>query len=272
VEPVTALTIAGSDSGGGAGVQADLRTFSAFGLHATSALTAVTAQNTRGVSAVANVDVQMVAAQVEAVLTDFAVAGVKTGMLAQPSTVESIATFARDGRLPHLVVDPVLVSTSGHVLMEVGGVAAYREALVPYATVLTPNLAEAAVLCGVELGDVRQLADMADLARQLGELGPTWVLVKGGHLLTGEGRERAPDLLVGPEGVSVLDAPRLDTRNDHGTGCSLSAAIVAGLALGREVPEAVRDAKSFVLAALEGAVGWRLGDGRGPIDHLGWGP
>ncbi|MFI5035235.1 MAG: bifunctional hydroxymethylpyrimidine kinase/phosphomethylpyrimidine kinase [Acidimicrobiales bacterium] len=271
MEPITALTIAGSDSGGGAGLQADLRTFSAFGAHGTTAVTAVTAQNTQAVTAVTLIDPVMVVAQVEAVLADFAVAAVKTGMLGQSATVEAVATLAGAGRLPHLVVDPVLLSSTGHALMSEDGPIAYREALVPLATIVTPNLREAAVLCGVEVRDVTTLEHMRELAETIRSWGPRYVLVKGGHFAAATAREeRSPDLLVSADGVVVYDAPRVATRNDHGTGCSLSAAICAGLGLGRSVPDAVRDAKSFVLAALTSAASWRLGRGHGPIDHLGW--
>ncbi len=268
--PVTALSIAGSDSGGGAGIQADVRSMNAFGVHATTAITAITAQNTLGVSAVVNVEPDLVEAQVRAVVADFNVLATKTGMLAHPLTVERVSQLAREGLLPHLVVDPVLVSTNGDVLMSEGGVEAYRSALFPLAEIVTPNLLEAAVLAGVDVGDVKSVDDVSDLARALLELGPAFVLVKGGHFTGGAASEHSFDLLVSRDDLLVLDAPRIDTRNDHGTGCSLSSAIAAGLALGRSVPEATRDAKSFVLAALEGAVDWRLGKGRGPIDHLGW--
>jgi hydroxymethylpyrimidine/phosphomethylpyrimidine kinase len=271
VQPITALSIAGSDSGGGAGIQADIRTFSAFGVHATTALTAITAQNTLGVSHVRTLDPDLVEAQVRSVTSDFHVVATKTGMLAQANTVERVAALAREGLLPHLVVDPVLVSTSGHVLMADGGVDAYRDALFPLAEIVTPNLREAAVLCGVDVGDVTDLDDVAALARTLLTFGPRYVLVKGGHFANASNAQRAPDLLVSFDGLVVLDGPRVDTRNDHGTGCSLSSAIAAGLGLGRDVPDATRDAKSFVLAALTGASTWRLGEGRGPIDHLGWG-
>ncbi|HEV3268522.1 MAG TPA: bifunctional hydroxymethylpyrimidine kinase/phosphomethylpyrimidine kinase [Acidimicrobiales bacterium] len=271
MQPITVLSIAGSDSGGGAGIQADIRSFSAFGVHATTALTAITAQNTLGVSRVQTLDPGLVEAQVRSVTSDFEVAATKTGMLAQASTVERVAQLAREGLLPHLVVDPVLVSTSGHVLMADGGVEAYRHALFPMAEVVTPNLREAAVLCGVDVGDVSDLDDVATLARTLLGLGPRYVLVKGGHVANASDGERAPDLLVSLDGLVVFDGPRVDTRNDHGTGCSLSSAIAAGLGLGRDVPDATRDAKSFVLAALTSASSWRLGEGRGPIDHLGWG-
>lgn len=269
MQPVTALTIAGSDSGGGAGIQADLRTFNAFGVFATTALTAVTAQNTRGVRAVTLLDPEVVEEQVRAVQTDFEIRAVKTGMLGQARTVERVGELARAGLLPHLVVDPVLVATSGDALMGDGGVDAYREALFPLAEVVTPNIFEAAVLCGIDAREITSLDDLERVARLLLAMGPRYVLVKGGHLLT-TSPERAADLLLSREDLVVLDAPRVDTKNDHGTGCSLSAAIAAGLALGRDVTSSARDAKSFVLAALLGASSWRLGEGRGPIDHLGW--
>ena len=272
MQPITALSIAGSDSGGGAGIQADLRTFSAFGVHGTTALTAITAQNTLGVEGVANIDPEIVRAQVLAVVDDFEVSAVKTGMLALASTVEAVAQLAREGRLPHLVVDPVLVSTSGHLLMQDGGVEAYREALLPFALIATPNLREAAVLCEVDIRDVTTEADMVALAQTIQGFGVDYVLVKGGHFAEHSATEnRAPDILVGGGDIVVYDAERVATTNDHGTGCSLSAAIAAGLGLGRTLPDATRDAKSFVLSALKGAQTWRLGHGRGPIDHFGWG-
>ena len=271
VQPLTALTIAGSDSGGGAGLQADLRTFGAFEVHGTTAVTAVTAQNTLGVTAVQFIDPEVVVAQVLAVVGDFDIRCVKTGMLAQASTVERVAQLASEGLLPHLVVDPVLVSSTGHSLMDDGGVEAYRDALLQFAEVVTPNLREAAVLCDVDVRDVMSHDDMVALARTLLGYGSTYVLVKGGHFAERSLTEsRSPDILVGNEGVFIFDAARVRTTNDHGTGCSLSAAIAAGLGFGRSVPDAARDAKSFVLAALESATPWRLGAGRGPIDHLGW--
>lgn len=271
MQPVTALTIAGSDSGGGAGIQADLRTFNAFGVFATTALTAITAQNTLGVRAVTLLDPDVVEAQVRAVVDDLDVRAVKTGMLGQARTVERVSELARAGLLPHLVVDPVLVATSGDPLMGSGGVTAYRDALFPFAEVVTPNLHEAAVLCGVDVHDVVDFDDVAILARLLLAMGPRFVLVKGGHGFAASVPHRASDLLLSLDGLVVLEADRVDTKNDHGTGCSLSAALAAGLALGRDVAAATRDAKSFVLAALASASTWHLGEGRGPIDHLGWG-
>ena len=270
VQPIAVMSIAGSDSGGGAGVQADLRTFAAFGVHGTTALSAVTAQNTVGVQEVMVLPTALVIAQVRSIVDDFDVAAVKTGMLASAEVVESVAELAREGLLAHLVVDPVLVSSSHHSLMGDGGVRAYREALIPLAEVVTPNLREAAALCDVDVRDVTTREHMDELARAILALGPRYVLVKGGHFAA-EGHD-APvaDVLRGPDEVLVFVAPRVATTNDHGTGCSLSAALCAGLALGRDVPDAARDAKSFVLAALEGARHWRLGAGRGPLDHLGW--
>jgi len=270
VQPTTALSIAGSDSGGGAGIQADIRTFIAFGVHATTALTAITAQNTMGVTAIVNIEPDFVEAQVRAIVTDFDVRATKTGMLAQARTIERVSLLASEGLLPHLVVDPVLISTSGHPLVAEGGVEAYRSALIPLAEVVTPNLYEAAALCEVDVGDVRDLEDLTALARTILAMGPTFVLVKGGHLAHGASAEHAPDLLLSRDELTVFDAIRVETLNDHGTGCSLSAALAAGLGLGRSVLDATRDAKSFVLAALSSASTWHLGEGRGPIDHFGW--
>lgn len=270
--PAVALTIAGSDSSGGAGIEADLRTFAALGVHGAVAITAVTAQNTTGVRAVHALPAELVRAQVEAVAADLVVEGTKTGMLAEPATVEEVAALAAEGLLPRLVVDPVLVSSTGHLLMADGGVDAYREALVPLADVVTPNLRETAVLLGCDVEELSTIAAMADAALALRALGARCCVVKGGHLLTsGVTATRAPDVVATELGVTTLDAPRVDTGNDHGTGCSLAAAIASGLAQGMEVLDAVTRAKSFVARALQGAAEWKLGAGHGPIDHLGWG-
>lgn len=278
--PTVALTIAGSDSGGGAGLQADLKTFAALGVFGTTAVTAVTAQNTTAVRAVHPLDPAFVVAQIGAVVSDLAVAAAKTGMLATPGTVVAVAELVASGALPNLVVDPVLVSSTGHLLMDEGGVAAYREHLIPLATVLTPNLRETAVLTGRSLADLATVEEMAAAGRELRALGAVTVVVKGGHLAQavsergGRPKEQAgpgsPDIVVGPGGTVVLAAQRVDTPNDHGTGCSLSAAIAAGLALGREPLDAIGRAKEFVHRGLLGAAGWRLGSGHGPIDHFGW--
>lgn len=270
MQPLTVLTIAGSDSGGGAGIQADLRTFAAFGVHGTTALTAVTAQNTLGVDDVVVMPLSLIDAQIRAVTDDFDVAAVKTGMLGDADVVEAVAEWARQGRITPLVVDPVLVSTSQHSLMRDGGVRAYREALFPWATVITPNLREAAALCGVDVREITTRDHMIALGHELRALGPRFVLVKGGHFAEHGDSDLVPDVLVGPEDTIVLESPRVVTSNDHGTGCSLSAALCAGLAQGHDVTDATRAAKSFVHRALQGAAPWQLGRGRGPLDHLGW--
>jgi len=265
------MTIAGSDSGGGAGIEADLRSFAAYRVHGTVAITAVTAQNTSAVTAVCPLEPEMVVAQIETVTADIRVDATKTGMLARPATVEAVGELAAAGKLAQLVVDPVLVSSTGHPLMEDGGAAAYREALLPFALIVTPNLREAAVLVGTEVDALVSIDAMADAARALLSLGATWVVVKGGHLVPdGITESMAPDIMVGPEGSFELAAPRIDTRNDHGTGCSLAAATAAQLALGASPLDAVREAKAFVHAALRGARSWTIGNGHGPIDHLGW--
>jgi hydroxymethylpyrimidine/phosphomethylpyrimidine kinase len=272
VDPLVVLTIAGSDSSGGAGIEADLRTFAALGVHGAVALTAVTAQNTCGVFAVLAVEPEMVRAQVEAVADDLAVAATKTGMLARPATVRTVASLAEEGRLPRLVVDPVLVSSTGHLLMEDGGVDAYRDALFAQALVVTPNLRETAVLLGIDLASLRDEDDLAAAGRSLLSMGPTCVVVKGGHRVEGTATaSSAPDVVVTADGAVTVDGPRIATRNDHGTGCSLASAIAVGLAEGLEPLTAVQRAKRFVADALEGASHWRVGAGHGPIDHLGWG-
>jgi hydroxymethylpyrimidine/phosphomethylpyrimidine kinase len=264
VNPLVALTIAGSDSGGGAGLQADLKTFAALGVFGTSVVTAVTAQNTAAVLGVEAVDPAFVDLQIEAVLDDLPVAAVKTGMLASAATVAVVARRAAAGRLPHLVVDPVMVTSTGTPLLDEGAVAAYVELLLPHAAVCTPNMREAAILTSTAVTDV---AGMETAARRLAAYGVGVVVVKGGHLDGG----RAPDVIVVEGEVIVIDGPRVVSVNDHGTGCTLSAATAALLARGAEPLDAVRDAKAYVTAAIRGAATWSLGRGHGPLDHFGWG-
>ncbi|HEY2945901.1 MAG TPA: bifunctional hydroxymethylpyrimidine kinase/phosphomethylpyrimidine kinase [Vicinamibacteria bacterium] len=253
-----ALTIAGSDSGGGAGIQADLRTFAAHGLHGASAITAVTAQNTVAVVDYVALEPRMVVAQIDAVAADMTVAAVKTGMLANRPIVEAVAEAVARWRLPHLVVDPVMVAKSGDRLLDAAAEAAYRERLFPLAEVVTPNLAEAEALLG---RPVRTVEAMARAARDLHAFGPRTVLVKGGHL------DGDPvDVLFDGRRTEELRARRIETRHTHGTGCTLSAAIAARLALGQEAIEAVRGAKAYLTEALRGA--YALGRGAGPVDHL----
>jgi hydroxymethylpyrimidine kinase/phosphomethylpyrimidine kinase len=263
--PRTALTIAGSDSGGGAGAQADLKTFAAHGVHGACALTAVTAQNTAEVRGVVALEPSFVRLQVETVLDDLDVRSTKTGMLANAGVVAEVAALAAEGRLPQLVVDPVLVTSSGHRLLEPDGVAAYLELLLPRATVVTPNLHEAAVLGGTTVDELADVGARIEVAEKIRATGPLWVVVKGGHLT-----DSADDVVAGPDGTSVLEGTRVASGNDHGTGCTLSAATAANLALGMSVPDALRAAKAFVTRALAGAADWRLGSGHGPLDHFGW--
>jgi hydroxymethylpyrimidine/phosphomethylpyrimidine kinase len=253
------LTIAGSDSGGGAGIQADLRTFAAHGVHGTSAITAVTAQNSVAVTDYVALEPSMVVAQVEAVASDMDVAAVKTGMLANRGIVAAVAEVARRLALPHLVVDPVMVSKGGDRLLDPEAEQAYVERLFAVAEVLTPNLMEAEALLG---HPVRTREAMRDAARELRRLGPRVVVVKGGHLAGDE----AVDVFYDGQRLEELAAPRIPTRNTHGTGCTYSAAIAARLALGAEPFEAVRGAKEYLTEAIRGS--YSVGGGHGPVDHL----
>jgi hydroxymethylpyrimidine/phosphomethylpyrimidine kinase len=264
MDPPVALTIAGSDSGGGAGLQADLKTFAALGVFGTCAITAVTAQNTASVVASVPMDPELVRLQVETVLADLRVAAVKTGMLATSGIVSAVADLAEAGALPNLVVDPVLVSTTGRRLLDDDAIPVYVERLLPCAAVVTPNLREARLLADMTIDDVEA---MIEAARRIASFGPGTVVVKGGHLNS----ESSPDVVLTGDEVTLLDAPRVPTSNDHGTGCTLSAATAAFLARGEPVATAVERAKEFVTRAISGAARWRLGSGHGPLDHFGWG-
>ena len=269
--PPVALTVAGSDSGGGAGIQADLVTFAALGVHGTSVITALTAQNTRDVTGIHVPPVEFLLAQLDAVLDDLPVAAVKTGMLATEQVVTAVAELAAAGRLPRLVVDPVLVSSTGARLLDAGAEAAYLDALLPRALVATPNTREVAALLG---RPVETVADARDAARRIGELGPAWVAVKGGHR-GGEGAgDQAVDVVyeVASGEISELRLPRVATRNDHGTGCTFAAATTALLARGVPVLEALHGAKRFVHAGLAASAAWTLGGGHGPVGKLGTWP
>lgn len=256
--PQIALTIAGSDSGGGAGIQADLKTFHAYGVFGTAAITAITAQNTEGVRAVQKVNPEIVAAQIHAVAEDLPPAAVKTGMLADAPIIAAVASALRETRLPNLVIDPVMVAKSGHRLLELDAVSALTDMLLPLAEVITPNTPEASLLTGIE---VRGTDDMKKAAGTLIERGARSVLVKGGHV---EG-DTLTDIYYDGKRWREWNTPRLDTRHTHGTGCTLSAAICANLALGRSTEEAVRDAREFTLQAIRTAPG--LGAGHGPLNH-----
>jgi hydroxymethylpyrimidine/phosphomethylpyrimidine kinase len=258
--PPRVLTVAGSDSGGGAGIQADLKTMLAFGVHGMTALTAITAQNSQGVTGAWELPAEAVRAQIAAVLGDIGVDAVKTGMLSSATLVETVASALTGLDVP-LVVDPVAVSKHGDRLLAESAVEAVRTRLLPLATVVTPNLDEVRLLTGL---DVLDEAGMRDAAKALLDLGPRWVLVKGGHL---NDSAEAVDILTDGTMVQELRGPRFDNRHTHGTGCTLSAAIASGLAQGLDVPAAVGAAKDYISGAV--AAGFALGSGIGPVDH-GW--
>ena len=253
-----ALTIAGSDSGGGAGIQADLKTFHQFGVFGTSVVVAVTAQNTRGVRSVHAVPAEMVRDQLAALAEDLPPAALKTGMLASAALVRQVAGAIREYGWSRVVVDPVMVATSGDRLLDPGAEAVIVEQLLPLATLVTPNLEEAAILSGQAVHDVES---MKRAGQRILESGAGAVLVKGGHLAG----ESLVDVLVTARGVRHFVHPRIPTTSTHGTGCTLSAAVTAGLALGRDLEVAVTDALEYVQRALAAAPG--LGGGHGPLNH-----
>lgn len=257
--PPVALTIAGSDSGGGAGIQADLKTFQAFGVFGTSAITAITAQNTRGVQGVHAVPAGMVRGQIESVAADLAPAACKTGMLATSRLVTAVAEAIETFELPHYVLDPVMVASSGDRLLDRDAESAVAELLLPLCELATPNLQEAGILAGESAEDED---GMRTLASRIIDRGAPAVLVKGGHLPG----EEVVDVFHDGQTWRTWRRPRIDTSSTHGTGCTLSAAIAAGLALGEPLVEAVDAALDFVHRAMESAP--RLGDGHGPLNHL----
>jgi hydroxymethylpyrimidine/phosphomethylpyrimidine kinase len=258
----TALTIAGSDSGGGAGIQADLKTFSALGVYGCSVIAALTAQNTKCVTGIHDVPATFVAAQMDAVLSDIRVDAVKIGMLSRPETIAAVSDGLLRWKPRFVVLDPVMVAKSGDRLLRAEAVASLRERLLPLATLITPNLPEAAVL--LDEPEVQERRQMAGVAARLQGLGARNVLLKGGHL----GGEGSPDLLLAEGEIYWLEGPRLATGNTHGTGCTLSSAITALLARGLPLPAAVREAKSWLEAALRAADGLGIGHGHGPVHHF----
>jgi hydroxymethylpyrimidine/phosphomethylpyrimidine kinase len=255
----TALTIAGSDSGGGAGIQADLKTFAAHAVYGTSAITAVTAQNTLGVTGIVALPPAIVTAQIEAVAGDIGVGAVKTGMLANRAIVQAVAAAIDAFRLPFVVVDPVMVAKSGDRLLDDDAAAAVKSDLLSRAFVVTPNIPEAEVLAGMS---ITSPADTPEAARRILALGPRAVIVKGGHL----GGTEAIDLIYDGHEFRELRGPRIDSRHTHGTGCTFSAAIAANLALGRSLRDATEHAKDYVTGAI--LHGLDIGHGHGPLDHF----
>lgn len=256
-----ALTIAGSDSSGGAGIQADLKTFTVFDVYGMSALTALTAQNTTGVSAIHAVPAPFVRRQIDAVVTDIGVDAVKTGMLANRAIIEVVAAALRDHRVARVVVDPVLIAQSGAALLEDDARSSLLREMIPLAALVTPNVPEAAALLDMTVDD---LPAMHTAARRFVELGARAALIKGGHLSGAE----AIDVLYDGHAMRELHAPRLPIRHTHGTGCMLSAAITAGLARGRSLNDAVDEAKKFISVAV--ANGLAIGKGDGPANALAW--
>ncbi|MFC4768370.1 bifunctional hydroxymethylpyrimidine kinase/phosphomethylpyrimidine kinase [Effusibacillus consociatus] len=256
-----ALTIAGSDSGGGAGIQADLKTFTVLGVYGMSALTAITVQNTLGVHGIYNLPLEAIEKQIDAVVTDIGVDAVKTGMLSQVPIIELAAAKIRQHRIRNLVVDPVMVAKGGARLLEASAQNALIEHLLPVAQVVTPNLPETEVLIERE---IRTVDDMREAAKRILEFGPRTVVVKGGHL-AGD----AVDIVYDGENFYELASPRIETRHTHGTGCTFSAAVTAELAKGKNVLEAVSVAKEFITCAISDSL--ELGGGHGPTNHWAYG-
>ena len=257
-----ALTIAGSDSSGGAGIQADLKTFSALGVYGASVITALTAQNTRGVEGVHTVPADFVLTQMRAVARDLDVRAVKIGMLATSAIIEAVTEGLNDFAGIPVVLDPVMVAASGDALLDEEAVETLRSVLIPRATLITPNLAEAAKL--LDEAEARDEREMEAQARKLGAWGTSAVLIKGGHAKG----DQAVDILTDGEGVMRLDMPRVPTRNTHGTGCTLSSAIAAELAKGASLREAAARAKDYITSALQHADALHIGKGRGPVHHF----
>jgi len=256
----TVMTIAGSDSGGGAGIQADLKTFAALGVYGTSALTAITAQNTQGVSAVLELPAEIVAHQIDAIVRDIGADAVKTGMLANAAILEVVAAKVREHRLPNLVVDPVMAAKGGERLLQPDAVAALRDVLIPLATVVTPNLPEAEALVGRPLAggvDIRQAA------KEIAAIGTRAVVIKGGHRTD---TDQMIDLLYDGKEFREFISPRIDTTSTHGTGCTFASAIAAWLARGASLHEAVERAKEYLTEALRHA--YPIGHGHGPVHHF----
>jgi len=255
-----ALTIAGSDSGGGAGIQADLKTFTAFGVYGMSAVAALTAQNTVGVQGIFDISPSFVREQIQSVMTDIGADAAKTGMLSNAAVVRTVAEAVRTFHIPNLVVDPVMIAKSGDSLLAADARRAIREELLPLATVITPNIFEAEALLARKIGD---LDAMRDAARELWKIGCPWVVLKGGCL---DIESQAIDILYDGKEFVLLKSPRFDSRNTHGTGCTFASAIAAGLAKGLPPPEAVKRAKDYITEAIRSA--FPIGSGHGPPNHL----
>lgn len=257
-----AVTLAGSDSGGGAGIQADLKTFSALGVYGASVITALTAQNTRGVTGIHDVPPDFITAQIDAVYSDLNVNASKIGMLSQPAAIEAVAAGLAKHQAKNIVLDPVMIAASGDRLLRPEAIEVLRKVLIPRAMLITPNLPEAAAL--LDGPEAKTEGEMKEHAERLLALGAKAVLIKGGH---GKGAESV-DFLVEPTGVTRLPAMRIATANTHGTGCTLSSAVAAGLAKGLSLADAVREAKAYVTAAIGASDQLKVGSGHGPTHHF----
>ncbi|WP_325893096.1 bifunctional hydroxymethylpyrimidine kinase/phosphomethylpyrimidine kinase [Grimontia sp. NTOU-MAR1] len=257
------LTIAGSDSGGGAGIQADIKAISATGSYACSAVTAITAQNTLGVSAIFPIPVEHLAHQLDAVFSDLNVVAVKVGMLADANIIKVVADKIRHYRPQYLVVDPVMVATSGDLLLKQEAISTLKNELLPLANIITPNLPEGSALTGAEVPQTEQ--EMSEMIADLRALGSGSVLLKGGHL---ESDENSNDLLIFEDQVETFSAKRTQTKNTHGTGCTLSSAIASYLAQGNELSQAVALAKRYISEAISHADELEVGQGHGPVNHF----
>jgi hydroxymethylpyrimidine/phosphomethylpyrimidine kinase len=256
--PAKAMTIAGSDSGGGAGIQADLKTFAAHGVYGTSVLTAVTAQNTREVLAIAEVPEEVIVLEIDGVMSDIGTDAAKTGMLSSPTIIEVVTDRVIAWGITKLVVDPVMVAKSGDRLLHGSAVASLRDRLLPIALIVTPNIPEAEVLSGLTIATE---ADRQEAARIISALGPKYVVIKGGH------RDGDPsDLVFDGEDFTLIEGKRIDTQNTHGTGCTFSAAITANLALGKSPFESISAAKHYITRALE--TSYQIGEGHSPVNHF----
>jgi hydroxymethylpyrimidine/phosphomethylpyrimidine kinase len=257
------LTVAGSDSGGGAGIQADLKTFSALGVYGASVITALTAQNTRGVSAIHTPDASFVTAELDAVFSDIRIDAVKIGMLANVEIVRAVAAALKRYRPPYVVLDTVMISKSHHALLSPEAVVALRDELLPLANLLTPNLPEAAALLGIAVADNETA--MLSQGEALRALGAQSVLMKGGHLAA---TEESPDWLIQPSGAQRLSGPRIPVKNTHGTGCTLSSAIAALVPQRADLANAVADAKNYLSDAIKHSTRLEVGGGIGPVHHF----
>ena len=260
--PPNALTIAGSDSGGGAGIQADLKTFGALGVYGASVITAITAQNTREVRAIHDVPVGMIVDQLNAVFDDIEINAVKIGMLCRPEVIKAVADALDRHNVGNVVLDPVMIAKSGDKLLDDSAITTLRDCLIPRATVITPNLPEAGMI--LDAPPIDDAREMPVVAQRLIDVGAHWVVLKGGHLTS----ENCPDILMNADNTWSYDAPRIHTRNTHGTGCTLSSAITAYLARGLDIPESVERAKRFLQQAIRAADNLKVGHGHGPVSHF----